>query len=91
MRTRSLLTGAITVGLLVGSASAVTAGEINGRGEPIQVNARSECAFSGLEDDPHQPGTTQNWGQIPKELRDFLRSVGVSPEQLCNGHRNPIK
>jgi hypothetical protein len=33
---------------------------------------------------------TQNFGQIPKADRDFLRSIGVSPENLRNGHLNPL-
>lgn len=35
------------------------------RTNPAQggANTRSICAFSGLEDGPLDPGTTQNWGQ----------------------------
>lgn len=62
----------------------------------MTVNARSECAYSGLEDGSEEgstagPGNTQNWGTIPKADRDFLRTIGVSPAALCNGHFNPIK
>ena len=91
-RHRQLLVAAVfTVASVAGLSSAAFAGEVNGKGEPIQINARSECAFSGLEDHPVEPGTTQNWGSISKAERDFLRSIGVSPETLCNGHLNPIK
>ena len=71
-----------------------SSGEVTGNGKAITINARSECAFSGLEDgdgNPPGPGFTQNWGQIPKADRDFLRTIGVSPEALCNAHLNPIK
>lgn len=43
------------------------AGEITGNDKPIQVNGRSECAFSGqndLDGDPRDPGfRSQSYGQ----------------------------
>jgi hypothetical protein len=65
------------------------------------LHGRSECAFSGQEDlqylddagnplaVPHKgvPGHAQSWGQIPKEFRDFLTSIGSNPGLACN----PIK
>jgi hypothetical protein len=65
------------------------------------LHARSECAFSGQEDlqflddqgnplpVPHkgEPGHSQSWGQIPKDVRDFLTSIGSNPGLACN----PIK
>ena len=43
------------------------AGEITGNGEEIEVRARTECAYSGLNDndgDPRDPGGfTQSYGQ----------------------------
>jgi len=33
------------------------------------------------------PGHAQSWGQIPKDFRDFLTSVGSNPGIACN----PIK
>ena len=65
------------------------------------LHARSECAFSGQEDlqflddegnplaEPHKgdPGHAQSWGQIPKEVRDFLTSIGSNPGLACN----PVK
>ncbi|MBT8240578.1 MAG: hypothetical protein KJN63_05065 [Acidimicrobiia bacterium] len=93
--------------VLAFSAFTASAGEINGKGErPMVVetvdtpegdfqilHARSECAFSGLNDEyllglPSDGfGRTQNWGQIPKGDRDFLKSVGFNPGVACN----PIK
>jgi hypothetical protein len=28
----------------------------------------------------------QNWGQIPKEVRDFIATQGEHPGDACNGH-----
>jgi hypothetical protein len=67
----------------------------------LGLHARSDCAFSGQEDlqflddegnplaEPHKgdPGHAQSWGQIPKEVRDFLTSIGSNPGLACN----PIK
>jgi hypothetical protein len=79
------------------SVSAALAGEITGTGRSLEpLHSRSECAFSGLNDDPTgidpangPPGRTQNWGQIPKAYRDYLTSIGVTPGALCNAHLNP--
>lgn len=49
------------------------------------LHAKSACAFSGLNDefvlgiDDPVFGRTQNWGQVPKELRDLVRA-GQSPD-----------
>ena len=65
------------------------------------LHARSVCAYSGQEDnqflddagnplaEPQRgvPGYAQSWGQIPKEVRDFLTSIGSNPGLACN----PIK
>jgi hypothetical protein len=63
MKTISMLSAAA---LLVVSTTA-TAGEITGNGKPIDVNGRSECAFSGYNDqdgDPRDPGwISQSYGQ----------------------------
>ena len=75
-------------------ASSAFAGEITGNGKPTAApeNANSECSFSGL-DDPDDDGFvhTQNWGQLSKEQREFLASIGVAPWTLCNGHLSPQK
>lgn len=48
-------------------ATAAMAGEITGNGKDIDVNGRSECAFSGYNDldgDPRDPGwISQSYGQ----------------------------
>ena len=63
------------------------------------LHGKSECAFSGQEDDQFVdlygqplttvvkgvPGHAQSWGQIPKADRDFLTSVlHVNPGIACN-------
>ena len=56
------------------------------------LHARSECAYSGQEDlqfageEPTKgdPAHAQSWGQIPKDSRDFLTSIGVNPGVACN-------
>ena len=53
---------------LAALAFPLQAGEITGNGKPIDINGRSECAFSGLNDhdgDPRDPGAhTQNYGTL---------------------------
>jgi hypothetical protein len=49
------------------SATPTIAGEITGNGKPIDINGRSECAFSGRNDtpegDPMDPGgVAQSYG-----------------------------
>ena len=78
-------------GMLTLSATGAYAGEITGTGEDTPIRsgvASSYCAFSGLNDfeDPEFTGRTQNWGQIPKADRAFLRSIEVSPGELCRGN-----
>jgi hypothetical protein len=52
---------------LTAMAYPAQAGEITGNGKPIEINGRSECAFSGYNDldgDPRDPGfRTQSYGQ----------------------------
>ncbi len=93
----AVATAAVVLSL---SASAVFAGEITGNGTLKAVNGRSDCAYSGQEDlqwyttnedttlrtDPTRgdPGHAQSWGQLPKETRDFLTSIGLNPGIACN-------
>jgi hypothetical protein len=62
------------------------------------LHARSECAYSGQEDLQYldeegnplaeatkgDPAHAQSWGQIPKDFRDFLASIGAHPGTACN-------
>ena len=102
MKRKMLVGAAICAASVMGVSGSVFAGEVTGAGGTSGPNgdgttgmrghANSECGFSGLEDgadNTGQPGVTQRWGQVPKAERDFLRSIGVSPAELCNGQRNP--
>jgi hypothetical protein len=77
------------------SAGAVFGGEITGTGRSLKqadgtLHGRSECAYSGQEDLQYPPyndptaGHAQSWGQIPKEMRTFLTSIGLNPGIACN-------
>ena len=96
MRKLMAVVSIVAVGVSMGGNA--FAGEVNGKGGTTGApsNANSICAFSGLEDGsegtPGGPGNPpQNWGQIPKEVRGFLASIGESPGQACNGSKNPLK
>jgi hypothetical protein len=95
---RSLIVVVLIALLVVVTAGAALAGEITGNGKSLKnpdgtLNGRSECAFSGQNDtytgDPNVPDEdgffrTQSWGQIGKEGRAFLTSIGVNPGIACN-------
>ena len=90
---RNPVTSALVVSavLCMGSGIAV-AGEVDGKGNPVPggVNGKSECSFSGQQDDAiadagvFKGDRVQSWGQLPKPVRDFLKSIGVSPGVACN-------
>jgi hypothetical protein len=82
---RSVVVAVCTVLMLVGSAVAAFAGEVNGRGEPTPIRERagSICAFSGLNDDPDQPemfegGRVQSFGDIVQEFVQVVDDRGAS-------------
>lgn len=61
-------TATIALAAMVAATSA-RAGEITGNGKEIEINARSECAFSGQNDtplgDPRDPGgRVQSYGYL---------------------------
>ena len=60
------------------------------------LHARSFCAYSGQEDlqfedggSTGDPAHAQSWGQIPKEFRDFLATIGAHPGDACNPNVGP--
>jgi hypothetical protein len=79
-------------------AGAAFAGESTGQPGGGKVTpiaddiAASICSFSGqnperfLTGDDFEPGRTQSWGQIPKEVRDVIAQEGEHPGDACNGH-----
>jgi hypothetical protein len=97
----AIATAAVAASL---GAGAVFAGEITGNGTLKTVHGRSECAYSGQEDlqfyvddgdtvlkpvpTRGDPGHAQSWGQLPKEVRDYLTSIGLNPGIACNPTRS---
>jgi hypothetical protein len=82
---RSLLAAAVLAATIVSSgATAAFAGEITGNGKPVATQGRSECRFSGLNDDPSEPGPgggrVQSFGQLVKQLGP----LGGIPGTACN-------
>ena len=82
-----------TVFLSVGLSSAAVAGEITGNGKSLKnddgtLNGKSQCAYSGREDEPEsgefKGSIAQAWGQLPKEVRDFIATIGLHPGDACN-------
>jgi hypothetical protein len=92
MGKRSLLALAICAVIAALSASSAFAGEVTGNGKATAgpAHTNSICAFSGRNDGTPPPGRTaahvQNWGQIPKQVRDVLATEGSHPGDACNGH-----
>jgi hypothetical protein len=86
-------------GVLAGAPTAF-AGEATGNFQrtgkttPIaQFRAASICSFSGQNPerflDPsnpdYEPGRTQSWGQIPRQVRATM-PASMHPGSACNGH-----
>jgi hypothetical protein len=76
-------------------AGAALAGEITGNGRSLEVvpspwgmvvHGKSLCAYSGLNDEitAEEPGRVQNWGTIPKAMRDIYGPLGFHPGMACN-------
>jgi hypothetical protein len=103
MRIKTLCTGAVCAAVFAGfGVSAAFAGEVTGSGRYIAgsnaapLNGKSECAYSGLNDNyvfgtagPGNPDAdgftrTQNWGQVGQGGRAFLTSIGSNPGIACN-------
>jgi hypothetical protein len=74
----------------------VGAGEVDGQGNPVPggENGRSECSYSGQQDDAEADAgffrgdRVQSWGQIPKIMRDILRGIGMHPGDACNPRKS---
>jgi len=89
---------ALAGALAIGSTPAI-AGEITGNGTEIEINARSECAFSGYNDndgDPRDPGgRTQSYGTLvgqfglinPQNLDPNAPFFQPIPGFACNPNR----
>ena len=85
----SLSAGAVFAGEITGNGKSL---KIDGGGKwGTGLHGRSECAYSGQEDAQFElggsrgdPAHAQSWGQIPKEVRDYLTSIGLHPGNACN-------
>ena len=102
MRLKSMAAATFCVAALgCATGGAALAGESTGNFErtgkttPVaDYVMHSICAFSGQNpeafldpsDPNYEPGHTQSWGQIPKEVRDVLATEGAHPGDACNGH-----
>lgn len=94
---RGALGAAAALALIASTPAVAFAGERGGNGEATPVNnyvAASLCAFSGLDDmdfeEDVQPGVVQNWGVIPKEVRDEIAQFGFHPGNACNPNGEPL-
>jgi hypothetical protein len=97
MKMTRLGLAACATSILCLGANATFAGEITGNGKWIAgdpdapLNGKSECAFSGREDDPSDPffrgDIAQSWGQILKAVRDTLPAF-LHPGVACNPQRS---
>ena len=90
---KSLLAAAVCAAALAGvGANAALAGEVTGNGKATAgpAHAQSICTFSGQNDGEPPAGRkaahVQNWGQIPKQVRDAIALEGSHPGDACNGH-----
>lgn len=79
-------------------ASAGSAGELNGNGDPNPLRGASICQFSGLNDDPSgvnpengPPGRTQSFGQDVAKWEHDPRHPVLRPGVLCNPNNLPMK
>jgi hypothetical protein len=85
---RSPILVACLAGAMVASTSAV-AGEIKGppptanyTGQPLDINSRSICAFSGLNDSPLGDPNFGDPGGITQSFGSFFGSSGYPVSQL---------
>ena len=98
--TKSMLAGAVALLAAATMSGTAIAGEITGNGTPIDVNARSECAFSGQNDtplgDPRDPGgrvqsygyLVGQWGFInPQDWDPNGEGMQRIPGYACNPNR----
>ena len=90
----SLAASAALAGEVTGNGKSL---KVDGGGKwGTGLHGRSFCAYSGQEDLQFEdggsrgsPGHAQSWGQIPKEFRDFLATVGAHPGDACNPNVGP--
>jgi hypothetical protein len=76
--------------MVMASASAVFAGEVNGNGEVTGAvaHANSICAYSGQNDGNPPDGRVQSYGQDVREGRANPHEFGPG-KGTCRGGTNP--
>jgi hypothetical protein len=100
---KSLLVATLAAAVLAAVAAApALAGEVTGNGKPTAMrgHAKSECGFSGREDETEagSPLRTQTPHQVwlSPEFSGVAGGVVVTPKPgtpgiACNGHLSPAK
>src|SRR5215210_9156153 len=91
---KAMTVGACAAAIILGGASAASAGEISGNGvrqHPVhQLPGNSLCAYSGLNDEFIEGDSTaprtQNFGQIVRETG--RAALGPGPGVECNPTRS---
>lgn len=83
---RAIAIASCTGALLAVNVGMATAGEITGNGKFLEMNGKSICSFSGLNDVPDgsdggTAGRTQSFGQ---EVRAGLSPRLFNPGLACN-------
>ena len=88
--------GLVVCAALILGANAALAGEVDGQGNPVPGgdNGRSECSFSGQQDDGTNEGVfksdrTQSWGQLFNAIRLALIAQGFTPGVKGGAACNP--
>ena len=83
---------ACVASVLCFASSASYGGEVDGKGNPVPggQNGRSECSYSGQQDDETNEGVfksarTQSWGQLFNGIRLALIAAGFTP-----GSKTPL-
>ena len=103
---KQFIAAVVVVACMFAGTGSAFAGEVNGKGDPLpsKDRARSDCVFSGLEDDDGGPNggpgvAPQNFGQIVKGTRGLPKIIGGADGPLpspdgsivgCNAHLYPI-
>ena len=94
----------MAMGILLVAVAAATlgtgvafAGENKGNGGKIEINANSECAFSGLDETAAHPGGDDDDGfLVSQSFGQGVRLEGAPPmgravpSFACNGHLSPL-
>lgn len=77
-------TATVVAIMLAASVNIAHAGEVDGRGEPVEIKGKSLCAYSGLEDgEGAGPGDVQTFGRHPAADNGNGTGVSDNPEMYA--------